>query len=123
MPEADRADSIPGRSLCPGWFFPLDFGYHLARMPFEIVLFSEAVSDLRRLSAFERAKVREAIEVHLRHEPTKVSKSRIKRLRELAHPQYRLASMTFGSFMTSRAKRFRSSRSSRKPMRMHGSNR
>jgi len=59
-------------------------------MPFEIVLSSEAVSDLRRLSAFERAKVREAIEVHLRHEPTKISKSRIKRLRELAHPQYRL---------------------------------
>jgi mRNA interferase RelE/StbE len=54
------------------------------------LLFSEAVSDLRRLSAFERAKVREAIEVHLRHEPTKISKSRIKRLRELAHPQYRL---------------------------------
>jgi mRNA interferase RelE/StbE len=59
-------------------------------MPFEIVLFSEAVSDLRRLSAFQRAKVREAIEVHLRHGPTKISKSRIKRLRELAHPQYRL---------------------------------
>ncbi len=34
--------------------------------------------------------MREAIEVHLRHEPTKVSKSRIKRLRELTHPQYRL---------------------------------
>jgi mRNA-degrading endonuclease RelE of RelBE toxin-antitoxin system len=28
--------------------------------------------------------------IHLRHEPTKVSKSRIKRLRELTHPQYRL---------------------------------
>jgi mRNA interferase RelE/StbE len=90
MPDADRADSIPGRFLRPDLAPPQGFGYHLARMPFEIVLFSEAVSDLRRLSAFERAKVREAIEVHLRHEPTKVSKSRIKRLRELAHPQYRL---------------------------------
>jgi len=34
--------------------------------------------------------IREAIEEHLRHEPTKISKSRIKRLRELAQPQYRL---------------------------------
>lgn len=30
------------------------------------------------------------MEVHLRHEPTKESKSRIKRLRALDHPQYRL---------------------------------
>jgi len=59
-------------------------------MPFEISLIAEAAGDLRRLSANERAKVRDAIEVHLRHEPTKVSKSRIKRLRELTHPQYRL---------------------------------
>jgi mRNA-degrading endonuclease RelE of RelBE toxin-antitoxin system len=59
-------------------------------MSFEIILSPEAVSDLRRLSAYDRAKVRDAIEVHLRHQPTKVSKSRIKRLRELAHPQYRL---------------------------------
>ncbi|MGP0067878.1 MAG: type II toxin-antitoxin system RelE family toxin [Isosphaeraceae bacterium] len=59
-------------------------------MAFEIILSPESVDDLRRLSAFERAKVRNAMEVHLRHEPTKVSKSRIKRLRELTHPQYRL---------------------------------
>jgi len=50
----------------------------------------DAVSDLRRLSAFERAKVRDAIEVHLRHQPTKVSKSRIKRLRGFSRPRYRL---------------------------------
>ena len=31
-----------------------------------------------------------AIEEHLRHEPTKTSKSRIKRLRGLSRPQYRL---------------------------------
>ncbi len=59
-------------------------------MPFEIILSPEAVDDLRRLGAFERAKVRDALEIHLRHEPTRVSKSRIKRLRELTHPQYRL---------------------------------
>ena len=59
-------------------------------MPFEIILSPEAVDDLRRLSAYDRAKVRDAIEVHLRHQPTKVSKSRIKRLQDLNHPQYRL---------------------------------
>lgn len=65
-------------------------GYHLARMAFEIVLAHEAVADLRRLSAHDRAKVRDAMEVHLRYEPTKLSKSRIKRLRGLSRPQYRL---------------------------------
>jgi mRNA interferase RelE/StbE len=59
-------------------------------MAFEIVLFPEVAQDLRRLSAYERAEVRDAIEVHLRHEPTKISRSRIKRLRELTHRQYRL---------------------------------
>jgi mRNA interferase RelE/StbE len=34
--------------------------------------------------------VRDAIEMYLRNEPTKVSKSRIKRLRGLSRPQYRL---------------------------------
>jgi mRNA interferase RelE/StbE len=58
-------------------------------MAFEIILSPEAVDDLRRLSAFERAKVRDAMEIHLRHEPTKVSRSRIERLRESTHPQYR----------------------------------
>lgn len=37
-----------------------------------------------------RTAVQSALETHLRHEPTKVSRSRIKRLRGLAHPQYRL---------------------------------
>jgi mRNA interferase RelE/StbE len=34
--------------------------------------------------------VRDTLERHLRHEPTRVSKSRIKRLRGLSQPQYRL---------------------------------
>jgi mRNA interferase RelE/StbE len=59
-------------------------------MRFEVKLSPEAVDDLRRLSAYERAKVRDAMEVHLRHQPTKVSRSRIKRLQDLKHPQYRL---------------------------------
>lgn len=59
-------------------------------MRFEIILAPEAVADLRRLKANERTAVKEALETHLRHEPTKTSKSRIKRLRGLARPQYRL---------------------------------
>jgi mRNA interferase RelE/StbE len=34
--------------------------------------------------------VRTALETHLRHEPKKTSRSRIKRLRGLRRPQYRL---------------------------------
>jgi len=59
-------------------------------MRFEISFAPEAVADLRKLKANERAAVREALETHLRHEPTKTSRSRIKRLRGLARPQYRL---------------------------------
>ena len=59
-------------------------------MRFEILLSPEAVEDLRRLKANVRAAVTEAFETHLRHEPTKTSRSRIKRLRGLSKPQYRL---------------------------------
>ena len=59
-------------------------------MRFEILLAPEAVEDLRRLKAGERTAVKEALEAHLRHEPTKTSRSRIKRLRGMARPQYRL---------------------------------
>ncbi|MCW5704235.1 MAG: type II toxin-antitoxin system RelE/ParE family toxin [Bradyrhizobium sp.] len=59
-------------------------------MPFDIVLAPEAVEDFRRLAANARATVRNALEIHLRHEPGKTSRSRIKRLRGLLRPQYRL---------------------------------
>ncbi len=59
-------------------------------MRFEIVLAPEAVADLRKLKATLRATVRKALETHLRHEPTKTGRSRIKRLRGLSRPQYRL---------------------------------
>jgi mRNA-degrading endonuclease RelE of RelBE toxin-antitoxin system len=59
-------------------------------MAFAIVLAPEAVEDLRRLSAKVRATVRTALETHLRHQPEKTSRSRIKRLRGLLRPQYRL---------------------------------
>ncbi len=59
-------------------------------MRFEIVLAPEAVDDVKRLKAVKRPEVLAALNTHLRYEPTKVSHSRIKRLRELSHPQYRL---------------------------------
>lgn len=59
-------------------------------MRHEIILAPEAVDDLRRLKANVRSATRDAIEKHLRHEPTRTSRSRIKRLRGLAQPQYRL---------------------------------
>jgi len=59
-------------------------------MRFEIIVAPEAVRSLRELPAHIRAEVKDALEVHLRHEPTKVSRSRIKRLRGLSQPQFRL---------------------------------
>lgn len=59
-------------------------------MRFEIILAPEAIEDLRRFKANERSAIKEALVTHLRYEPTKTSRSRIKRLRGLARPQYRL---------------------------------
>ena len=59
-------------------------------MKYEIIFAPEAVEDLHRLKASLRVIVRDAIVTYLRHEPTKTSKSRIKRLRGLSRPQYRL---------------------------------
>src|SRR5687768_15689684 len=59
-------------------------------MAYEIILAPSAIRELGALRADVRGQVRDAIEIHLRHEPTKVSKSRIKRLRGLDQPQYRL---------------------------------
>ncbi len=59
-------------------------------MRHDIVLAPSAAEELRALQAGLRSRVRDAIELHLRHEPTKTSRSRIKRLRGLEQPQYRL---------------------------------
>jgi mRNA interferase RelE/StbE len=59
-------------------------------MPFEIILAPEAVEDLKGLKANVRAEVTAALERHLRHEPGRLSRSRIKRLRGLRRPQFRL---------------------------------
>ncbi len=59
-------------------------------MRYEILLAPEAIEDLQSLKANVRGDVRDAIERHLRYQPTKTSKSRIKQLRGLSRPQYRL---------------------------------
>jgi mRNA-degrading endonuclease RelE of RelBE toxin-antitoxin system len=59
-------------------------------MAFEIILAPEAVDDLKRLRANVRSAVRSALDTHLRHEPRKTSRSRVKRLRGVRRPQYRL---------------------------------
>ena len=59
-------------------------------MRYEVVLASEAARAYKSLPAYRRAEVRDALERPLRYERTRVSKSRIKRLRGLIQPQYRL---------------------------------
>jgi len=59
-------------------------------MRFEIILAPEAVENFRALKPNVRSTVRDALETHLRFEPMKRSRSRIKRLRGLTRPQYRL---------------------------------
>jgi mRNA-degrading endonuclease RelE of RelBE toxin-antitoxin system len=59
-------------------------------MRHEIILAPEAIHDLRGLRAHVQAEVRDALETHLRNEPGKVSRSRIKRLKGVTQPQYRL---------------------------------
>jgi mRNA-degrading endonuclease RelE of RelBE toxin-antitoxin system len=59
-------------------------------MRYEIILAPEALEDLQRLKANVRAQAEDAIERHLRYHPARVSKAKIKRLKGLSRPQYRL---------------------------------
>lgn len=59
-------------------------------MAYRIVFTSNAIDDYNEFNAHWRAIIRDALKTHLTHEPAKVSKSRIKRLKELTHPEYRL---------------------------------
>ena len=87
------------RSLAPRCWPHLDVweidrsagsGYNLARMRYDIIFAPEAVEDFENLVANIRAEVRDCVESHLRHEPKRTSKSRIKRLRGYSRPQYRM---------------------------------
>lgn len=59
-------------------------------MEYRIILSPQARAQFHALAVYDRAKVRDAIETHLMHCPAAESKSRMKRLRELRKPQYRL---------------------------------
>jgi len=58
-------------------------------MKWKVLLAPDAVEDLGKLRAYDRAQIRDVLE-GLRVAPTHVSRSRIKRLRGLQRPQYRL---------------------------------
>ncbi|NJL28720.1 MAG: type II toxin-antitoxin system RelE/ParE family toxin [Thermoanaerobaculia bacterium] len=59
-------------------------------MAYEIYLTEDAKADYLALDARWRSAVKKALEAHLRHRPEATSKSRIKRLRGLRKPQFRL---------------------------------
>ena len=59
-------------------------------MKYRVVFAGGAREDYRDLPARVRAEVGDAINRHLLHQPTRVSRSRIKRLRGTRRPQYRL---------------------------------
>lgn len=59
-------------------------------MRHEITLAPQARAQFHGLSAYDRAKLRDALDTHLLHNPMAESKSRIKRLRGVRQPQYRL---------------------------------
>ena len=85
--STERTQVIP--PLAPPLARDADSGYSLAGMPYRVLLAPEAVEDLARLRAYDKAKVRDGIK-QLESDPTRVGRSRIKRLRGMQKPQYRL---------------------------------
>ena len=59
-------------------------------MAFEIEVTEQAEGDLDRIRRFYRNQILDAIERNLRHRPQRVSRTRIKRLRSVDSPGYRL---------------------------------
>ena len=57
---------------------------------YEIRLKPTAIRDMDRLRKFDAARVADGMEKHLGSDPIKESKSRIKRLRGISDPYYRL---------------------------------
>ena len=56
----------------------------------EIRLKPSAIREMDRLRKYGAARVADGMEAHLGHEPMKESKSRIKRLKGISDPDYRL---------------------------------
>jgi len=66
------------------------YGYNIDIIKYSIILSPEALENLGNLKANLRSLVRVGIIEHLSYEPKKISKSRIKRLKGIEKPQYRL---------------------------------
>ena len=58
--------------------------------PFKLRYTEKVLADLGTLRKFDQRRVLDAIVLHLSHEPTRVSKSRIKRMVQPFWSQYRL---------------------------------
>ena len=67
---------------------------------YEIVLKRSAIADMDRLRKHEATRIADAMERHLQHKPTRVSKTRIKRLRGIHKPDYRLRAGDYRAFYT-----------------------
>lgn len=67
---------------------------------YEIVLKRSAIADLDGMQKYYATQIADAMEKHLQHEPTKVSKTRIKRLRGISNPDYRLQVGEYRAFYT-----------------------
>jgi len=59
-------------------------------LEYEIQLKPSAVKDMDRLRKYDATIVGDGMESHLSHHPTRESKSRIKRLKGISDPDYRL---------------------------------
>ena len=57
---------------------------------YRIMLKRSAIADLDAIRKYDVTQIADAMEKHLQHNPTKESKSRIKRLRGISNPDYRL---------------------------------
>lgn len=57
---------------------------------YEIQLKPSAIRDLDRLRKYDATRIVDGMEKHLEYEPMKESRSRIKRLRGISDPDYRL---------------------------------
>ena len=57
---------------------------------YTVMLKRSAIADLDALRKYDAAQIADAMEKHLQRNPTKESKSRIKRLRGISNPDYRL---------------------------------
>jgi len=59
-------------------------------MRYQVVIAKSAQEEFKKMDARWRSSLKEAMETHLRNAPKQESKSRIKRLKGLRQPQYRL---------------------------------